>query len=141
MAAEEHCIVREALEHQACLPLAVGQSLPLVNAASESLILSLEFISFSNKFPTVPEKQLIRVFKWPNRDYKVSEIYKLTISDAFDAKDDRYEQTLINGSMTIHKKRGGRENYTLISTWSPAFLQYSLIRLVAGRDIELHHKQ
>jgi hypothetical protein len=141
VAVEERLIIREALEHQARLPPIINQSLPHVDPASESLILSLEFISFSNKFPAVPEKQLVRVFKWPNRDYEAAEIYKLTISDSFDAKDDRYEQTLVNGSMTIHKKRGGKENYTSLSIWSPAFLQYSLIRLVAGRDIELHHKQ
>jgi len=60
----------------------------------------------------VPEKQLVRVFKWLNRDYEAAEIYKLTISDSFDVKDDRYEQTLVNRSMTIYKKRGGKENYT-----------------------------
>ena len=63
MAAEERRIVREALEHQARLPPAVGQSLPPVDAASKSLILSPEFISFSNKFPAIPKKQLVRVFK------------------------------------------------------------------------------
>ena len=63
MAAEERRIVREALEHQARLPPAIGQSLPSVDAANESLILSPEFISFSNKFPAILKKQLVQVFK------------------------------------------------------------------------------
>jgi hypothetical protein len=88
----------------------------------------------------VPEKQLVRVFKWPNRDFEACEIYKLIISDAFGAKDDRYDGTLIDGTVTYQRKRGGRSDYPSIATWSPAFLQYSLIRLVASQNIELHYK-
>jgi len=59
VAAEERLIIREALEHQARLPPIINQSLPHVDPASESLILLLEFIFFSNKFPAVLEKQLV----------------------------------------------------------------------------------
>ena len=63
VAAEERLIIREALEHQARLPPIINQSLPHIDPANKSLILSLEFISFSNKFPAMPKKQLVRVFK------------------------------------------------------------------------------
>jgi hypothetical protein len=62
----------------------------------------------------VPKKQLVRVFKWPNRDYEVVEIYKLIISNLFNIKDDYYKQTLINRSMTIYKKQGEKKNYILL---------------------------
>ena len=70
----------------------------------------------------MPEKQLVRVFKWPNRDFEACEIYKLIISDAFGAKDDRYDGTLIDGTVTYQRKRGGRSDYPSIATWSLAFL-------------------
>ena len=98
--AEERRIERETLEYQPRPPPIPGQSLPAIDITSESLVRSPEFIVFSNKFPAVLEKQLVRVFKWPNRDYEASEIYKLLISDAFDAKDDRYDATMIDGSVT-----------------------------------------
>jgi len=140
-AAEERRINQETLESQARLAPTPNQSLPAVDLSSESLIQSLAFIDFSSKFPAIPEKQLVRVFKWPNRDYEACEIYKLLISNIFDAKDDRYEGTLVGGTVTYLRKRGDRRDYPSIATWSPAFLQYSLIRLVANQNIELHLKQ
>jgi hypothetical protein len=72
------------------------------------------------------------VFKWPNRDFEAWEIYKLTISNVFDVKDNRYEGTLIDGTVIYLKKKGSQKDYLTIVTWSPAFLLYSLIRLVAN---------
>jgi hypothetical protein len=65
---------------------------------------------------------LVRVFKWPNRDYEACEIYKLLISNIFDAKDDRYEGTLVGRTVIYLRKRGDRKDYLLIITWSSAFL-------------------
>jgi hypothetical protein len=121
-AAEERRINQETLESQARLAPTPNQSLPTVDLSSESLIQSLAFIDFSSKFPAIPEKQLVRVFKWPNRDYEACEIYKLLISNIFDAKDDRYEGTLVGGTVTYLRKRGDRRDYPSIVTWSPAFL-------------------
>lgn len=39
---------------------------------------------FFSLFPLVPQKQLVRVYKWPNADYSPSEIYKLLLDSAFD---------------------------------------------------------
>jgi hypothetical protein len=99
------------------------------------------FIDFSSRFPAVPEKELVRVFKWPNRGFHAWEIYKLTISDVFDIKDDEYKGTLVDGAVTYIRKQGDRRDYPSIATWSPAFLQYSLIRLIASQDIDLHLKR
>jgi len=119
----------------------VAQSLPVIDPSSESLLQSPVFVEFATKFPTVPEKQLVRVFKWPNRDFEAWEIYKLTISNVFDVKDDRYEGTLIDGTVIYLKKKGSQKDYPTIATWSPAFLLYSLIKLVANQNIEIHLKQ
>jgi hypothetical protein len=132
---------RRILEQQARLTPGAAQSLPAIDPSSESLLQSPVFVEFATKFPTVPEKQLVRVFKWPNRDFEAWEICKLTISNVFNVKDDRYEGTLIDGTVTYLKKKGSQKDYLTIATWSPAFLLYSLIRLVANQNIEIHLKQ
>ena len=84
---------------------------------------------------------MVCVFKCPNYDFKAWEIYKLTISNVFNVKDDRYEGTPINGTVTYLKKKGSQKNYPTIATWSPAFLLYSLIRLMANQNIKIYLKQ
>ena len=65
----------------------------------------------------------------------------MTISNVFDVKDDRYEGTLIDGTVTYLKKKGSQKDYLIIVTWSPAFFLYSLIKLIANQNIEIHLKQ
>jgi hypothetical protein len=113
-AAEERYIKREALD-QPRLP-ALPQSLPAVDPSSKSFIQSPIFINFYSKFPAIPKKQLVRVFKWPNRDFKAYEIFKLIISDAFSAKDNCYDETLINRTITYQRKHRGRGDYPSIAT-------------------------
>jgi hypothetical protein len=59
---------------------------------------------------------LVYVFKWPNRNYEAYEIYKLLISNIFDAKDDRYKGTLVSGTVIYLRKRGDHRDYPLIVT-------------------------
>jgi hypothetical protein len=115
-------INRETSEHENRLPRALGQTLSAVDLSGESLVQSLEYVAFSNKFPRVPKKQLARLFKWPNREYDASEIYKLSISNMFDEKDNNFESKLVDRVMVFNKKRGTRDNYASITIWSTAFL-------------------
>jgi hypothetical protein len=64
----------------------------------------------------VPEKQLVCVFKWPNHDFKAWEIYKLTISNVFNIKNNRYKGTLINRIVIYLKKKGSQKDYLTIIT-------------------------
>ena len=56
------------------------------------------------------------MFKWLNRDFKAWEICKLTISNVFNVKDDRYKGTLINRIVIYLKKKGSQKDYLTIIT-------------------------
>lgn len=50
---------------------------------------------FFSLFLLVLQKQLVRIYKGPNADYNLFEIYKLLFDTAFDSIDDTYESVMI----------------------------------------------
>ena len=92
---------------------------------------------FCTLFPTVPPKQLLRVYKWPNPEYDPSEIYKLCIDSGFDEPDDTYESKMTATGLVYTKRRGRKEDYPKPQTWSNAFLLWMTIRIVHSKDVNL----
>jgi hypothetical protein len=75
-------------------------------------------------FPTVDQRQLARVYKWPNYEYDTSEIYKLKATTAFDAVDDTFESKMTaSGKVEYSRKKGSEKDYKTPAIWSAAFLQ------------------
>jgi hypothetical protein len=96
---------------------------------------------FFSLFPLVPQKQLVRVYKWPNADYNPSEIFKLLLDSAFDNIDDTYESIMMPTGKVYQKRAGKREDYgDTNAKWSAAFLLWTAIRVVHSKDIDLFLK-
>ena len=71
----------------------------------------------------VLQKQLVQVYKWPNADYNLSEIYKLLLDTAFDNIDDTYKSVMTFTSKVYQKRARKKEDYGDTSAkWSIAFL-------------------
>jgi len=89
-------------------------------------------------FPTVDQRQLARVYKWPNYEYDASEIYKLKATTAFDAVDDTFESRMTaSGKVEYSRKKGSEKDYKTPAIWSAAFLQWMAIRHMYTRDFDL----
>jgi hypothetical protein len=101
---------------------------------------SPEVQRFYAMFPLVPQKQLVRVYKWPNPDYDPSEIYKLSLDSAFDSVDDTFESTMTVSGMVHTKRKGRKEDYKSPTVWSTAFLLWQAIRVTYSKDIDLYLK-
>lgn len=96
---------------------------------------------FFSLFPLVPQKQLVRIYNWPNAEYNPSEIYKLLLDSAFDSIDDTYEAVLTPTGKVYQKRAGKKEDYGDTSAkWSAAFLLWTAIRVVHSKDIDLYLK-
>jgi hypothetical protein len=96
---------------------------------------------FFSLFPLVLQKQLARVYKWPNADYNPSEIYKLLLDTVFDTIDDTYESVMIPTGKVYQKRAGKKEDYVDTSAkWSAAFLLWTAIRVVHSKDVDLYLK-
>ena len=92
-------------------------------------------------FPTIDQRQLTRVYKWPNYEYDASEIYKLKSTTAFDAVDDTFESRMTaSGKVEYSRKKGSEKDYKTPAIWSAAFLQWKAIRVMYTRDFDLFLK-
>ena len=96
---------------------------------------------FFSLFPLVPQKQLVRAYKWPNADYNPSEIYKLLLDSAFDNIEDTYESVMTPTGKVYQKRAGKKEDYgDTNARWSAAFLLWTAICMVHSKDIDLFLK-
>jgi hypothetical protein len=96
---------------------------------------------FFSLFPLALQKQLVRVYKWPNADYNPSEIYKLHLDTAFDSINDTYESVITPTGKVYQKRAGKKEDYSdTIAKWSVAFLLWTAIYVVHSKDIDLYLK-
>jgi hypothetical protein len=88
------------------------------------LILSPAVQKLCALFLTVDQRQLARVYKWPNYEYNASKIYKLKATTAFDAVDDTFESRMTaSGKVEYSRKKGLEKDYKTLAIWSAAFLQ------------------
>ena len=101
---------------------------------------SPEVQRFCALFPLVPQKQLVRVYKWPNADYDPSEIYKLCQDSAFDSIDDTFESTMTLHGLVHTKRKGRKEDYKTPTSWSTAFSLWTAIRVTYSKDLDLYLK-
>ena len=92
---------REDAESAARIAAMAPQSAPIPQSPQDDLgelSRTPQAQLFFSLFPLVPQKQLVRVYKWPNADYNPSEIYKLLLDTAFDSIDDTYESVMTSTS-------------------------------------------
>ena len=88
-------------------------------------------------FPLVPPKQLWRVYKYPNFEYDMADIYKLVAVTATNVVLDEYEAIHTQTGERWVKRRGQLKDYATPAVWSNAFLQWQAIRISATKDVDL----